>query len=64
MLASARYIQAGSSISELLEKIYAAVDTFSILKFTFVQKPGTRYTYNTAVIAITITGSYCLLFHF
>ena len=28
MLASARYIQAGSSISELLEKIYAAVDTF------------------------------------
>ena len=26
MLASARYIQAGSS--ELLEKIYAAVDTF------------------------------------
>ena len=34
-----------------------------ILKFTFVQKPVTRYTYNTEIIAITITGSYCL-FHF
>ena len=28
MLASARYIQAGSSTTELLEEIYAAVDTF------------------------------------